>query len=1160
MPSNAAREVLIIDAGLMGIEALVDDARQRAEVRIVHPHEDVVQAITDELKRGDLSALHLVGHGEPGRLFVGRGALDTNALIERKAVTATWAEQLSGVDVLVYGCDVGQGAAGVRFIETFAALTGATVSAASHPVGSQELGGSWSLDVHASDPVEIPPVFSQPMRSAYAGTFAQVTFDVENPVSIESTSSETTFVFTLDEAPASGEFVSIWFFASSSENGSVPGDVINNEISQFNVFDLFNPANVVGIPIIEPWNGVSVYDPDASVVSGASGVPDFSVFELRLSQLENRVTLTGFDDGVDDGPRSVFWNVVDNPLDGSANTIVNGSQEVIEVDNPSEVPAMNAEPEAQNDTALTAPDTAVEIDVLGNDSDGDSDTLTITGVGTATNGTVSIDDKGTADPTDDRVVYTPIGGFEGNDSFTYDISDGNGGSDTATVNVTVAKPVVGFTVDRTTLVEDQSDSVTFSFNVENLPEGGVIVSLGAYRPGDSGDDLLKFGIADFAFFPIFVPGTGLLSPTLEGVEFIGGWSDNDGVTFRIVEENASIILPIAPDDPDRAPGEDGFTRNNDVGVEEVTWRLVDFAKLNPGLPGPDDYDVATGAGEATLTLKDTASQTYMAQDDAVTTAGRPIEIDVLANDNGGVRIVSVEDAASSSQGLLQNGTLAIDDKGTADTTDDTIIYTPNADFEGREYFAYLVENASGELDQARVRVDVTAFSNADPVAENDNATTGFETAVEIDVLGNDDDADDDTLSIAGVGTATNGTVSIDDKGTADTSDDRVIYTPNAGFSGDDSFTYEVSDGNGGTDTGTVNVTVEDQSNKVPVAVNDSAVVFPDRSSAIDVLGNDSDPDDDALSISEVGDATNGVVSIDDRGTADTSDDRLIYTPDEGFEGEDSFTYTISDGNGGTAEATVSVTVDADAPPASPLTLFGTPESDVLEGDTGDDMIFGYLSDDVLTGDFGNDMMFGGFGKDDLDGGKGEDFLQGGFGQDDLDGGDGNDFLRGGFENDTLDGGEGNDILNAGSGDDEAFGGAGEDLARGGEGDDTIDGGADNDTLNGGLGNDDLIGGAGSDVLNGGDNNDRLTGGEGNDFLRGGEGADTFVFDAAEDSGTDVIRVFDDGIDVIEIAGAVFGDLTISQDGQNTLVEWDTGSIEVLRIEFTEITDSDFVFV
>ena len=188
--------------------------------------------------------------------------------------------------------------------------------------------------------------------------------------------------------------------------------------------------------------------------------------------------------------------------------------------------------------------------------------------------------------------------------------------------------------------------------------------------------------------------------------------------------------------------------------------------------------------------------------------------------------------------------------------------------------------------------------NGVPVAINDTATTQTDTPVVIDVLDNDSDPDGDTLRITGTGRADHGQVLV----VTDADGDKIEYRPTAGYSGTDSFTYTISDGNGGSATATVNVTVQSISNNnPPIARDDEAKTPKGKAIEIFVLSNDSDPDGDSLS----------VVSIDppEHGSAvNNPNNSITYTPDDGFKGTDYFTYTISDGNGGTASAEVKVKV------------------------------------------------------------------------------------------------------------------------------------------------------------------------------------------------------------------------------------------------------------
>jgi len=170
------------------------------------------------------------------------------------------------------------------------------------------------------------------------------------------------------------------------------------------------------------------------------------------------------------------------------------------------------------------------------------------------------------------------------------------------------------------------------------------------------------------------------------------------------------------------------------------------------------------------------------------------------------------------------------------------------------------------------------------------------------VLANDTCAPDtgETLTVTGVTQGTHGAVAITHSG-ADLS-----YTPDGDYNGADSFTYTISDGNGGTDTATVSITV-DPVNDDPTANNDSFSVDEDSgANTLDVLDNDTCAPDtgETLTITGVTQGTHGAVAITHSG-AD-----LTYDPDTDYSGADSFTYTISDGNGGTDTATVSMTVTA----------------------------------------------------------------------------------------------------------------------------------------------------------------------------------------------------------------------------------------------------------
>lgn len=185
---------------------------------------------------------------------------------------------------------------------------------------------------------------------------------------------------------------------------------------------------------------------------------------------------------------------------------------------------------------------------------------------------------------------------------------------------------------------------------------------------------------------------------------------------------------------------------------------------------------------------------------------------------------------------------------------------------------------------------------APPDAVNDSISTRTNTAKTFDPRTNDTDPNNDPLTITAKTDGANGTVAIISAGT------QLTYTPNTGYTGADSFTYTISDGQGGTDTATVSVTVT--ANAAPVAANDSISTALNTALTFDPRGNDSDTDGDTLTIIAKTDGANGTVAIISAGT------QLTYTPNTGYTGADSFTYTISDGFGGSATGTVNATVTA----------------------------------------------------------------------------------------------------------------------------------------------------------------------------------------------------------------------------------------------------------
>ncbi|MBC7965167.1 MAG: tandem-95 repeat protein, partial [Fuerstia sp.] len=375
--------------------------------------------------------------------------------------------------------------------------------------------------------------------------------------------------------------------------------------------------------------------------------------------------------------------------------------------------------------------------------------------------------------------------------------------------------------------------------------------------------------------------------------------------------------------------------------------------------------------------------------------------------------------------------------------DGTVTYTPAANFNGADAFTYTISDGNGGTATATVALTVTAVNDA-PVAVDDSATTNEDTAKIILVLANDSDVDGNALTVASVTQGSHG-------GVVSNGDGTVTYTPAANFNGADSFTYTISDVNGGTATATVAITVT-AVNDAPVAVDDSYTVNQSMTltvSAPGVIINDSDVEGTSLSTVLSSGPAHGTLTLNANGS-------FTYIPAAGFSGTDSFSYKANDGAAQSNIATVTITVNATEAGASlvPDSCDPTKTALIVRGTDGNDTIVITPSGNsgavtvklngVSLGTFqptGRIVVLARAGNDDVQ-------VAGSIGQSAwLYGDAGNDRLKGGAGDDVLIGGEGDDLIVGGSGRDILIGGMGKDRIVGDAGDDIVIGGVtahDND--------------------------------------------------------------------------------------------------------------------
>ncbi len=330
----------------------------------------------------------------------------------------------------------------------------------------------------------------------------------------------------------------------------------------------------------------------------------------------------------------------------------------------------------------------------------------------------------------------------------------------------------------------------------------------------------------------------------------------------------------------------------------------------------------------------------MANDDSFSTgfgqtltvaAGAGLLVNDSDPDGDAITVVSIGSAENGSINAFADGSFT---------------YIPDAGFSGTETIAYTISDGF-ETAAATLTIEVTASGNTRPNANTDTYSVDEDAvlivAAAAGVLANDSDPDGDSLTAVLLTGPLNGSLVLNVDGS-------FTYAPNADFNGADSFTYEVSDGNGGTDAATVNLNVNGV-NDDPEAKDDNGLTTPFGTELtidpVTLLANDTDVDGDTLSLTAVGNAIGGTVAI--------VGGQVVFTPTSGFSGAASFTYDITDGNGGSDSATVSLTV-APAATGTDDTFIGSRANDVFDGGAGNDTFLLRFGDDTATGGTGMDRF------------------------------------------------------------------------------------------------------------------------------------------------------------------------------------------------------------
>ena len=462
---------------------------------------------------------------------------------------------------------------------------------------------------------------------------------------------------------------------------------------------------------------------------------------------------------------------------------------------------------------------------------------------------------------DGSFSYTPNAGFSGVDSFIYVANDGELNSDVATVTIDVGEPLPP--PPPNTRPEADNDNYTTDF------ESPIVID----------------------------PLSGVLNNDSDG--------DGDAITAILVNSPANGSVNLNPDGSFSYTPNAGFS-----GVDSFIY-VANDGELNS--------DVATVTIGVEPPQPPTPNTPPIADNDNYTTSFESaITVDAISGILNGDSDANGEAISAILVNSPANGSVNLNPDG-------SFSYTPNAGFSGVDSFIYVANDGELNSDVATVTIAVDVpppvEPNTPPIADNDNYTTDFESPIVIDplsgVLNNDSDGDGDAITAILVNSPANGSVNLNPDGS-------FSYTPNAGFSGVDSFIYVANDGELNSDVATVTIDVEPPPEPPtptpPVADNDNYTTGFQSPITVDasvgVLNGDSDGDGDPISAILVNSPANGSLNYFN------ADGSFSYTPNSGFSGVDSFTYTANDGKSDSNVATVTIDVGEPQPVEQTRTLNG----------------------------------------------------------------------------------------------------------------------------------------------------------------------------------------------------------------------------------------------
>ncbi|MBB5208809.1 Ig-like domain-containing protein [Chiayiivirga flava] len=597
--------------------------------------------------------------------------------------------------------------------------------------------------------------------------------------------------------------------------------------------------------------------------------------------------------------------------------------------------------DALNDADNTPQNTPVTTSVLSND--------TVTGApldpGSVVVTTPSPDGTTVVNP-DGTITFTPAPNFSGVTTYSYQVCDtstptplcdiavvtitvgastvvANNDFDSSTQNTPVTTPVLGNDSSSGASLDPGSVSI-----VTPSPDGTAVANPDGSitftpNPGFSGTTTYVYQVCDVST-PTPVCDTALVTITIPP-NVVAALNDNDEtpqntpVTVPVLGNDSSTDLPLDPGSVVvTVPSPDGSTVVNPdgsitftptPGFSGVTTFSYLVCDTSAPVPVCDEAVVTITVGTSTVTAVD---------DSGATPQDTPITLGVLGNDTSTGPALDPGSVAIVAQSA--DGTAVVNPDG-------SITFTPNPGFAGTTTYSYVVCDLSTPTPQCDTALVTIVVGGSTVIANDDTGTTPQDTPVTVPVIGNDTGSGPplDPGSVTIVVPSPDGNLVVNPDGS-------ITFTPNDGFSGETTYTYEVCDTTIPVPVcDTAVVTIEVGEGAI-AAADDSDTTPQDTPVTTDVLANDSasQPLDPA--------SVTVTVPSPDGSTVVNPDGSITFTPDADFFGVTMYTYRVCDTSTPTPvcdTAVVTITVPQGATSADLAVLKTGPAN----ADAGEQIVF-----------------------------------------------------------------------------------------------------------------------------------------------------------------------------------------------------------------------------